>query len=277
MTRKEQKEERKQKILMTALTLFVERGYYDTKITDIAEAVPMSTGLMFHYFESKEELLLELVKMGAAGTKSANSKGGADVPPEIYLEKFLEQLFSYAKEQPWVFNMFVLMGQVRRNGMPEEARKVAMAVNSIDFTAALIARGQMDGILKMVEEDRYCIDISTQLMATEAILNKVNKEILTAHLKHCLAHGYRYKGRASRIRYIRYWPVQSLWFPVCASYRPTWSRAVAAFRHCSYRGSGYRDRVPLDSRPGSAQRELRWHHYRLTADGWGIVPSHKPL
>ena len=37
------------------------------------------------------------------------------------------------------------------------------------------ARGQMDGILKMVEEDRYCIDISQQLMATEAILNKVNK------------------------------------------------------------------------------------------------------
>jgi DNA-binding FrmR family transcriptional regulator len=49
------------------------------------------------------------------------------------------------------------------------------------------ARGQMDGILKMVEEDRYCIDISQQLMATEAILNKANKEILTAHLKCCVA------------------------------------------------------------------------------------------
>ena len=50
------------------------------------------------------------------------------------------------------------------------------------------ARGQMDGILKMMEEDRYCIDISHQLMATEAILNKVNKEILTAHLKNCVAN-----------------------------------------------------------------------------------------
>ena len=49
------------------------------------------------------------------------------------------------------------------------------------------ARGQMDGILKMVEENRYCIDISQQLMATEAILNKANKEILTAHLKCCVA------------------------------------------------------------------------------------------
>ena len=48
------------------------------------------------------------------------------------------------------------------------------------------ARGQVDGILKMVEEDRYCIDIAHQLMATEALLNKVNKEILTAHLKVCV-------------------------------------------------------------------------------------------
>ena len=48
------------------------------------------------------------------------------------------------------------------------------------------ARGQMDGIIRMVEEDRYCIDISTQVMATEAMLNRANKEILTAHLKHCV-------------------------------------------------------------------------------------------
>ena len=50
------------------------------------------------------------------------------------------------------------------------------------------ARGQIDGIIKMVEEDRYCIDISQQLMATEAILNKTNREILSAHLKNCIAN-----------------------------------------------------------------------------------------
>ena len=50
------------------------------------------------------------------------------------------------------------------------------------------ARGQIDGILRMVEEDRYCMEISQQLMATEAILNKANKEILTAHLKSCVTN-----------------------------------------------------------------------------------------
>ena len=48
------------------------------------------------------------------------------------------------------------------------------------------ARGQLDGILKMVEEDRYCMDISNQVMATEAILRKANKEILKAHMKGCV-------------------------------------------------------------------------------------------
>lgn len=61
------------------------------------------------------------------------------------------------------------------------------------------ARGQMDGILKMVEEERYCIDISQQLMATEAILNKVNKEILTAHLKNCVSHAESQEEKEEKI------------------------------------------------------------------------------
>lgn len=48
------------------------------------------------------------------------------------------------------------------------------------------ARGQIDGILKMVEDDRYCVDISNQIMATDAILRKANKEILRAHMKCCV-------------------------------------------------------------------------------------------
>lgn len=61
------------------------------------------------------------------------------------------------------------------------------------------ARGQMDGIIKMVEDDRYCIDISTQVMATEAMLARINKEILTAHLKHCVNTAQDAKEREEKI------------------------------------------------------------------------------
>ena len=48
------------------------------------------------------------------------------------------------------------------------------------------ARGQIDGILKMVEEDRYCLDVSNQLMATQSILKKANRMVLTAHMDCCV-------------------------------------------------------------------------------------------
>lgn len=48
------------------------------------------------------------------------------------------------------------------------------------------ARGQIDGVLRMVEEDQYCINISHQIMAADAILRKANKEIVSAHLEGCV-------------------------------------------------------------------------------------------
>lgn len=49
------------------------------------------------------------------------------------------------------------------------------------------ARGQIDGIIRMVKSDRYCIDISTQLMATQSMLARINADVLKAHLEHCVA------------------------------------------------------------------------------------------
>lgn len=61
------------------------------------------------------------------------------------------------------------------------------------------ARGQIDGIIKMVEEDRYCIDISHQLMATQALIKTTNKEILSAHLKCCVNDAETQEQREEKI------------------------------------------------------------------------------
>lgn len=52
------------------------------------------------------------------------------------------------------------------------------------------ARGQLDGILRMVEEDRYCVDILNQLLATKSILSKVEREILSSHLHCCVREAF---------------------------------------------------------------------------------------
>jgi DNA-binding FrmR family transcriptional regulator len=48
------------------------------------------------------------------------------------------------------------------------------------------AEGHLAGIEKMINEDRYCIDISKQLLAVMSILRKVNLEILKMHMETCV-------------------------------------------------------------------------------------------
>jgi DNA-binding FrmR family transcriptional regulator len=48
------------------------------------------------------------------------------------------------------------------------------------------SKGQIDGIIKMLEEGRYCIDVSNQIMAAGSLLKKANMLILKQHLNHCV-------------------------------------------------------------------------------------------
>ena len=49
-----------------------------------------------------------------------------------------------------------------------------------------IARGQLDGILQMIDDDRYCVDISNQLLATQSLLKSANQQIMRAHIEGCV-------------------------------------------------------------------------------------------
>ena len=46
--------------------------------------------------------------------------------------------------------------------------------------------GQVRGVARMIEEDRYCIDVMTQLRAVRAALTRVESELLKGHLSHCI-------------------------------------------------------------------------------------------
>ncbi len=49
-----------------------------------------------------------------------------------------------------------------------------------------MARGQLDAVLKMIDEDRYCMDIVTQLLAAEALLRKARSAVVKGHLEGCV-------------------------------------------------------------------------------------------
>ena len=52
------------------------------------------------------------------------------------------------------------------------------------------SRGQIDGIVKMMEDGRYCIDVSNQIIAAQSLLKKANMLILKQHLNHCVKDAF---------------------------------------------------------------------------------------
>lgn len=51
------------------------------------------------------------------------------------------------------------------------------------------SRGQTDAVIKMIEDGRYCVDVSNQILAAKGLLEKANLHILEQHLKHCVRDG----------------------------------------------------------------------------------------
>jgi len=62
--------------------------------------------------------------------------------------------------------------------MNEEKKKALVSLKT--------AKGQIEGIIKMLEDGRYCVDISNQIIAAQALLKKANMLILKQHMHHCV-------------------------------------------------------------------------------------------
>ncbi|MDF2540389.1 MAG: transcriptional regulator, TetR family [Herbinix sp.] len=146
-SRAEQKEKRREEILMVGLDLFIRKGFSATKISDIAKEADMSVGLLFHYFESKEKLFEELIKIGMSGPKMMMEGDQSD--PLAYFETTAKQIFQFATSEPFVAKMFVLMSQASYNdGIPEAAKDLLQQDITYEHSASLMKRGQENGTIR---------------------------------------------------------------------------------------------------------------------------------
>lgn len=77
-----------------------------------------------------------------------------------------------------------------------------MAKDSKAATLKRLSRieGQVRGLSRMVEDDRYCIDIVTQIGAVRAALRRVEEQILRDHVAHCVDHAIKSGNKADQRR-----------------------------------------------------------------------------
>lgn len=146
-TREDQKEKRKQEILYAGLSLFIQKGYSGTTIKDIANAVGMSTGLLFHYFSSKEELYLALVTLGIEGPMSNVQPTPQE--PMAFFESTAERILSYIRMEPFVAKMFVLMHQAYySDDVPARVKTLLSGFDIYTPTAEIVRQGQANGTIR---------------------------------------------------------------------------------------------------------------------------------
>jgi DNA-binding FrmR family transcriptional regulator len=65
-----------------------------------------------------------------------------------------------------------------------------------------IASGQMGGLEKMIEEDRYCVEVLTQVAAIQEALRGVSRIVLEGHLDSCVRHAFENGEGEAHIREI---------------------------------------------------------------------------
>ncbi|AKL97522.1 metal-sensing transcriptional repressor [Endomicrobium proavitum] len=74
--------------------------------------------------------------------------------------------------------------------MKADKKKVLRLLNT--------ARGQIDGVIKMINDDKYCVDVVNQIMASSAILKKTAKDVLEGHLTSCVAESFKSGKQSDR-------------------------------------------------------------------------------
>jgi len=145
------KDERREQILSNALILFAKKGFAATKITDISAASGFSQGLIYHYYQSKEEIFVALIKNAVASMNAAAVE--LERLPLTPLEKIklaIGKLLQGLEEGEQVAYHYLLINQaVISEAIPDEAKLIVEEQTlRYEVIARIISAGQREGSFK---------------------------------------------------------------------------------------------------------------------------------
>jgi AcrR family transcriptional regulator len=151
-TNQKVKDERRDKILSAALTLFATKGLSATRILDISTRCGMSQGLIYHYYKSKEEIFIWLI--GSAMEKMNEAALNLEMLPLSAKEKItmaVEGLLKGFDENADTVNYYFLITQIAlTEAYPDEAKEIIRSQNDVKYEVInrILVQGQKDGTVK---------------------------------------------------------------------------------------------------------------------------------
>jgi len=111
------KDDRQKQILSSALKVFIHKGFAAAKMSDIATEAGISYGLMYHYFQSKDEIYAELVRDAVDSSRHVIEQLKADdLEPIDKMRALVAQIFKSVGQQQSAGYYFVLMMEAMTSG-----------------------------------------------------------------------------------------------------------------------------------------------------------------
>lgn len=143
------REERKEQIRAEALRQFATKGLFATKIKDIAEGIGMAQGLVYHYYKSKEDIYVELIKNALDKMNSAVlALQDMPLPPHEKIKMAIVELLKTIETSDDFTQTCRLIAQAANStAIPESAKKIIEERRDIPYQvmAKIMADGQKEG------------------------------------------------------------------------------------------------------------------------------------
>jgi AcrR family transcriptional regulator len=140
--------DRRESILDAALRCFVERGFFGTAIPEIAAAAGISTGTIYHYFDSKEALVNALYRMWKQRiAQRVFMTFPQTAPPRTQFQVMWNEMVAFAMTEKTAFAFI----ELHNHASYLDAENLAIDRNIKDFARGVIQRAQNDGLLKRVD------------------------------------------------------------------------------------------------------------------------------
>lgn len=146
------RDDRRDAILSAAARLFATRGLAATRVSDIARAVGMSQGLLYHYFPSKEEIFTDIVRTALTKTSAAaRDLERAPLPPRAKLETMIEQVLAgveHSQDFVWYSSLITIAGV--SDAVPDEARAIIRRERDVPYRVVerIVRAGQNEGLVR---------------------------------------------------------------------------------------------------------------------------------
>ncbi|MCL2634662.1 MAG: TetR/AcrR family transcriptional regulator [Oscillospiraceae bacterium] len=145
--REEHSQQRRIQILQIALDEFIAKGYYGVSTREISRIAGVSSGLMFHYFDSKQAVYEALVELGCEGMVFDYDE--TDTPIMIF-KSIIADVFHMLEENPYSAKMFVFMGDAVHNAkqISPKAGEMFARHDIVRQSIPLIEKGQQLGEIR---------------------------------------------------------------------------------------------------------------------------------